>query len=94
MTDSTQELDGILSQLMKDAITNRRADDPPQGRKMLLNEAKQALLDWHNKQVEEIIGEDEKTDYPAPASWVGEDAAIRNKLRAEQRQRAKGGEIV
>lgn len=57
-------------------------------------EASQAILDWHNKQVEEIIGEDEKTDYPAPASWVGEDAAIRNKLRAEQRQRAKGGEIV
>ena len=52
MTDNTQELDEILSQLMKDAITNRRADDPPQSRKMLLNEAKQAIIDWHNKQIE------------------------------------------
>jgi hypothetical protein len=37
------ELDEILEDFRKDLITNKRADDPPQGKKMLLTEAKEKL---------------------------------------------------
>lgn len=43
MSKFDERLDEILSNLMKDAISNRQADDPPQGRKMLLSDAKQAI---------------------------------------------------
>ena len=42
-TEQDKELRNILSQLMKDGITNTRADDPPQGRKMLLDNAVVAI---------------------------------------------------
>lgn len=54
MTDNTQELDEILHHLnnkMPTPVTynesKKRTDD--------LIEAKQAILDWHNKQVEEVL---------------------------------------
>ena len=55
----TARLDKILDQLMKDAITNRRADDPPQGRKMLLSEAKQAITSL----IKELVAEAKPTNY-------------------------------
>ena len=83
MTDNTQEINEIIREMRYRVLEDNGLT--VNGLTTIEQETKQAILDWHNKQVEEIIGEDEKTDYPAPASWVGEDAAIRNKLRADQR---------
>ena len=59
MTDNTQELDDILFDLCDLSYAsfptqeeaNRVADQLDYDRA----EAKQALIDWHNKQVEEVI---------------------------------------
>ena len=83
MTDNTQEINEIIREMRYRVLEDNGLT--VNGLTTIEQETKQAILDWHNKQVEEIIGEDEKTHYPAPASWVGEDAAIRNKLRADQR---------
>lgn len=53
-----------------------------------MGKAKQALLDWHNKQVLEIIGEDDTVFLPG-FNGRKYDVLVRNKLRAEQRNKLK-----
>lgn len=53
-----------------------------------LHHAKQALLDWHNKQVLKIIGEDDTVFIPG-FNGRKYDVLVRNKLRAEQRNKLK-----
>jgi hypothetical protein len=52
MTDNTQELDEILERTVTDASSSDWQSTDYDGIKA---EAKQALLDWHNKQVEEVL---------------------------------------
>ena len=51
MTDNTQELDEILERLRLWCAT----DNPKALRSLNNLEAKEALLDWHNKQIEEVL---------------------------------------
>lgn len=63
----------------------------------VLSEAKQAILDWHNKQIDYVIGEKDECDITVLRKYLPEDEAryirdrnyARNFLRAEQRQRAE-----
>lgn len=82
----TQELDEILAHFRNGTIN-------PDPRKWAMDEAdlhhaKQAILDWHNKQVLEIIGEDDTVFLPG-FNGRKYDVLVRNKLRAEQRNKLK-----
>lgn len=85
MTDNTQELDEIL----RDYEFVRHTDcDDSCGNKSTEAEAKRAILDWHNKQVEEMLdrllehGEDFTTFGDAGRSVAVEYIeAERNKLK-------------
>ena len=65
MTDNTQELDEILSKLARDTtLADRAADiattpsavnDASKRYQWSLGDAKQSILDWHNKQIEAVI---------------------------------------
>ena len=58
MTDNTQELDEILRNLYN---TGRHEESGGlTDRELVFNEAKQAILDWHNKQVDEAVESVEK----------------------------------
>ena len=52
MTDNTQELDEILTGFAYGEYSKHWVDERKTYTKL---EAKQALLDWHNKQVEEVL---------------------------------------
>lgn len=59
-TDNTQELDEILdSVLIGMYCTNPDGDFVPldDSKNVLRAEAKQSLLDWHNKQIEALLNE-------------------------------------
>lgn len=63
MKDNTQELDEILdSVLLGMYCTNPDGDFVPldDSKNVLRAEAKQALLDWHNKQVEEVLDREKR----------------------------------
>ena len=65
MTDNTQELGEILTKLARETTLADRAADiatTADGVKVAskrfqwsIGEAKQALLDWHNKKIEEVL---------------------------------------
>ena len=52
MTDNTQELDEILARFADGEYSKHWVDERKTYTKL---EAKQAILDWHNKQVEEVL---------------------------------------
>ena len=62
----------------------------------------QAILDWHNKQVDYVIGEKDESDITVLRKYLPEDEArhtrdqnyARNFLRAEQRQRAERNKLM
>ena len=95
MTDNIQELSEILTKLENAVALNigsqgMRGEAPKRSHW----KAKQALLDWHNKQVEAIVGEDEKPAHEASplekALWSDNKRIdYRNQLRAEQRNKLK-----
>lgn len=65
MSDNTQGLDEILTKLARETtLADRAADiaatadgvkDASKRLQWSIGEAKQAILDWHNKQVEEVL---------------------------------------
>ena len=57
MTDNTQELDEILNDLMEYSHSYGKGDIPSSENPPLIEarKAKQALLDWHNKQVKNAV---------------------------------------
>lgn len=100
-TDNTKELDGILTKLARETtLADRAADiattadgvkDASKRFQWSIGEAKQALLDWHNKQVKKLIGnrepsEDNIYDTPEGVSlYLSREhrKAIRNEFRGE-----------
>ena len=76
MTDNTQELDEIFDKMGYTKNTDFR------------KEAIRLITDWHNKQVLEIIGEDDTVFLPGFNGRKYE-LLVRNKLRAEQRNKLK-----
>lgn len=59
MTDNIQELDEVLDTYDMSLVCSECEHPYCQRRKWLF---RQAILDWHNKQVLAIIGEDEPTE--------------------------------
>lgn len=86
MAGNKSELDEILQLLHNSWLEDDYNPKDPDA-----IEAKQAILDWHNKQVLEIIGEDEPVIYQGVYVDNLDDveARDRNKLRAEQRNKLK-----
>lgn len=54
MTDNTQELDEILA-LLDARMPQPKTMNEYTARAAMLREAKQATLDWHNKQIEAVL---------------------------------------
>lgn len=54
MTDNTQELDEILA-LLDARMPQPKTMNEYTARAAMLREAKQAILDWHNKQAEKML---------------------------------------
>lgn len=54
MTDNTQELDEILA-LLDARMPQPKTMNEYTARVAMLRGTKQAILDWHNKQVEEVL---------------------------------------
>ena len=76
----TQELDEILNE-----VTSFDVYKHPE----YVEEAKQAILDWHNKQVLEIIGDDQSQKRPEGGKNTAEWTNGRNNLRQQQRNKLK-----
>ncbi len=89
MADNTQELDDILNVLyMQGEDIGKLEYGSATHQITAVNGAKQAVLDWHKKQVLEIIGEDDTVFLPG-FNGRKYDVLVRNKLRAEQRNKLK-----
>ena len=84
---SEDELDEQIRLLLQDAM----GDFPTEHLlEYHTDNFKQAILDWHNKQVLEIIGEDEEQYLPLPGAdnFIAVQRTVgRNQARAEARQR-------
>lgn len=114
MTDNTQaELDEILRRLVNrveryafEKWDSQPKDYPPGFRDVLFtqdmeDEATEAIIDWHNKQMDYVIGEKDESDITVLRQYLPEDKArhirdrnyARNFLRAEQRQRAERNKL-
>lgn len=92
MTDKPQELQ---ERLFKQELPGRwyyfiDADNVPQAsiHREAVDKMMEIITDWHNKQVLEIIGEDEVPFSAADLEYKVE-GRLRNKLRAEQRNKLK-----
>ena len=61
MTDNTQELDEILKEVREASWSMGLQNAPldqlhnPRNNKRATDKAKQAIIDWHNKQIEEVL---------------------------------------
>ena len=61
MTDNTQKLDEILKEVREASWSMGLQGAPldqlhnPRNNKRATNKAKQAIIDWHNKQLEEVL---------------------------------------
>ena len=93
MTDNTQELDDILFDLCDlsyaSFTTQEEADRVADQLDYDRAKAKQALIDWHNKQVLEIIGNDQSQKRPEGGKNTAEWTNGRNNLRQQQRNKLK-----
>ena len=85
MTDGTQELDEIVREFIRSAYQKPESTFL---NAIYYQKFKKELLDWHNKQVLEIIGEDDTVFLPG-FNGRKYDVLVRNKLRAEQRNKLK-----
>lgn len=67
-TDNTQQIDEILTWLEnaveRDVVHRQLGSSQPRGRspKVIHAEAKQAILDWHNKQILEMMKDEQYDD--------------------------------
>ena len=90
MTDNTQELEEILEGVANEYSAGGNYEN---AKPLMVEEAEQALLDWHNKQVLEIIGEDEIVRLEADHnSSAAKKKSNRNWLRYEHRNKLKEGQ--
>ena len=78
------ELDEILNDIV--AVTITLEGEPLD---KALNVQKQAILDWHNKQVLEIIGDDQSQKRPEGGKNTAKWTNGRNNLRQQQRNKLK-----
>lgn len=84
-SDNTQELDGLRDKLYETAVTaGADSETGERAYTFVENELLDVLLDWHNKQVLEIIGEDEPEDIDDYPFEYGKQYG-RNELRNELR---------
>ena len=93
MTDNTQELDDILFDLCDlsyaSFTTQEEADRVADQLDYDRAKAKQAIIDWHNKQVLEIIGDDQSQKRPEGGKNTAEWTNGRNNLRQQQRNKLR-----